>query len=231
MTEQGSDFIFVIDTNEYAGNFEREMCAYLTGQVGECGVGQEMATVFYKETKAKLGDEYFDNIAHCPDDRGCSRPATIWPNPRYANDGMGGHYLIENADQDKLCARYVKAIKEYANLDGKHKFLERVKNGENVGQGWTVAAAQREIDRAEKDIAKAEALTKVASFPAYMSVGIWFETKPTDEQIKLLKERAASFIGAYNKENEKYEYRQKKDFKIEGFRLIAFTKTSKEESI
>ena len=24
-------YIFIIDTNMYAGNFEREMCAYLTG--------------------------------------------------------------------------------------------------------------------------------------------------------------------------------------------------------
>jgi hypothetical protein len=190
-----------------------------------------MAEVFYKETKTKLGDEYFDNIAHCPDDRGCSRPATIWPNPRYANDGMGGHYLVENADQEKLCARYVKAVESYANLDGKRKFLERVKKGENVGQGWTVETAQREIDRAEKDIAKAKTLTKVACYPACMSVGIWFDTKPTAEQITLLEERAGNFIAAYNKANEKYEYRQKKDFKIEGFRLIAFTKTSKEETV
>lgn len=34
-------YSFIIDTNSYAGNFEREMCAYLTGQVGDCGVGDE----------------------------------------------------------------------------------------------------------------------------------------------------------------------------------------------
>ncbi|KKK83825.1 hypothetical protein LCGC14_2789530, partial [marine sediment metagenome] len=38
--ENKSDsWIFIIDTDSYAGNFEREMCAYITGRVGECGVG------------------------------------------------------------------------------------------------------------------------------------------------------------------------------------------------
>jgi len=27
------DYIFVIDTDSYAGNFERDMCAFLTGRV------------------------------------------------------------------------------------------------------------------------------------------------------------------------------------------------------
>jgi len=39
---------FIIDTNEYAGNFEREMCAYCTGQIGDCGVGEEEAEKFEK---------------------------------------------------------------------------------------------------------------------------------------------------------------------------------------
>jgi len=39
-------FIFVIDTDTYAGNFERPMCAYMTGRVGECGVGEEFAEMF-----------------------------------------------------------------------------------------------------------------------------------------------------------------------------------------
>ena len=32
----------VVKTNSYAGDFEREYCAYVTGQVGECEVGWEM---------------------------------------------------------------------------------------------------------------------------------------------------------------------------------------------
>ena len=28
-------FLLVIDTNSYAGNFERQLCAYVTGQIGD----------------------------------------------------------------------------------------------------------------------------------------------------------------------------------------------------
>jgi hypothetical protein len=32
-------WLFIVDTDSYAGNFERCMCAYMTGQIGECEVG------------------------------------------------------------------------------------------------------------------------------------------------------------------------------------------------
>lgn len=38
-----SKYILVADTNQYAGNFERELCAYITGQYGECSVGADIA--------------------------------------------------------------------------------------------------------------------------------------------------------------------------------------------
>lgn len=34
---------FIIDTDSYSGNFEREMCAYITGHIGDCLVGFEEA--------------------------------------------------------------------------------------------------------------------------------------------------------------------------------------------
>ncbi len=42
MQEQPNPYLFVIDTDTYAGNFEREMCAYVTGQIGECEVSRLM---------------------------------------------------------------------------------------------------------------------------------------------------------------------------------------------
>jgi hypothetical protein len=43
ISQDGERLLFVVDTDTYAGNFEREMCAYITGQVGECEVGEEIA--------------------------------------------------------------------------------------------------------------------------------------------------------------------------------------------
>ena len=68
---------FVIDTTQYAGNFEREMCAYITGAVGECGVGDAAAARFMEDypEESPLGVSGDENlIARKPDDNGCWRP-------------------------------------------------------------------------------------------------------------------------------------------------------------
>lgn len=73
-------YSFIIDTNSYSGNFEREMCAFLTGQVGECGVGDEHA----KEFKEQFPNEYAifeDIIGSESDDNGCYRPCDITETP------------------------------------------------------------------------------------------------------------------------------------------------------
>ncbi len=69
-------YLFIVDTNSYAGNFERDMCAYMTGQVGDCGVGGGCAKVYQDEET-----EEFNNVIHVPDEHGCSRPVTMWDSP------------------------------------------------------------------------------------------------------------------------------------------------------
>lgn len=72
-------YIFVINTNKYAGNFERELCAYCTGIIGECEVGQEEAKIFLIETDcAKEDNPFEDKVAQVPDDHGCTRPCSIF---------------------------------------------------------------------------------------------------------------------------------------------------------
>ena len=72
--------ILLIHTDKYAGNFEREMCGYVTGMYGECGVGEEEALVFQEDMSDKgLDPDMFDDIiAQEVDDNGCHRPASIW---------------------------------------------------------------------------------------------------------------------------------------------------------
>lgn len=63
----------IIQTNEYSGNFERELCAHCTGQTGECGVGDEFVTdeasnmFVYNEEE----DEDLEIIMSVADDHGC----------------------------------------------------------------------------------------------------------------------------------------------------------------
>lgn len=75
-------FIFLIDTKQYAGNFERELCAHVTGRVGDCGVGEELSNIFEQEVGATQFVEDLQNkISFEPDDHGCSRPASLWHTP------------------------------------------------------------------------------------------------------------------------------------------------------
>lgn len=78
-----SPFAIIVSTNDYTGNFEREFCAYVTGAYGECGVGDELAKVFHEEE----GEEnYLSDITdQVMDDRGCSRPVSIFDDGDHYN--------------------------------------------------------------------------------------------------------------------------------------------------
>ena len=90
------EFAALIDTNEYSGNFEREMVAYITAQIGECGVGQPIAELAEAELTEKQFEWFEENILHKLDDNGCSRPARIAPTPGWSNNGNGVHYHNED---------------------------------------------------------------------------------------------------------------------------------------
>jgi hypothetical protein len=70
-------WLFIVDTDSYAGNFERCMCAYMTGQIGECEVGHEYADLFKEEVK---DFDFGELVASVPDDNGCCRPTYIFPS-------------------------------------------------------------------------------------------------------------------------------------------------------
>lgn len=75
------EYELLVKTNSYAGNFERDMCAYLTGSVGDCGVGDEYIDESVYE---KLGE---DLTISKPDDRGWCRPVSVaW--------GDNNNYLV-----------------------------------------------------------------------------------------------------------------------------------------
>lgn len=70
-----SCFIFLIKTNQYAGNFEREMCAFMTGVLGDCGVGDIAAGLFSQQCP---GEDWTEKVQQVVDDHGCYRPVGVW---------------------------------------------------------------------------------------------------------------------------------------------------------
>lgn len=71
---------FIIETSDYAGNFERQLCAYLTGRVGECTVGEELARVAKRELPTEACNWFEDHAFMEPDDHGVFRPVAISQN-------------------------------------------------------------------------------------------------------------------------------------------------------
>jgi hypothetical protein len=132
-------YVFIIDTDSYSGNFEREMCAYLTGMVDNSDVGREYTELYEQET-GKDPYEVNEHILFMPGEYG-ERPCTIMPTP--------------------------------------------------------------------------------GKWPDYQSVGIFMSRKPTEEEIKILKERA-------NKFQLLEDYKKNETPKILGFRLIQMKTTEVE---
>lgn len=97
-------FVFVIDTDQYAGNFERDMCAYCTGHIGDCEVGDDYAKRYFDhETEA------FENIEQRNDNDSCRRPCSIYPTP-----GTGHHNSVAIFFYEKPTAKQVELIKRRA---------------------------------------------------------------------------------------------------------------------
>lgn len=73
--DESKSYSIVVETDSYAGNFEREMCAFMTGHIGECEVGlkeQELYLLKYDPIK-EITDE--------ADEHGCYRPVEIVCTP------------------------------------------------------------------------------------------------------------------------------------------------------
>ena len=153
-TAFAAPWVFVIDTDQYAGNFEREMCAYCTGTIGQCGVGEEIANLFEEDFELeddKYGEDnpfidYVDNWVMGED--GCGRPTSIWGGPA-----------------DNNCN----------------------------------------------------------------SVAIFFQQEPTEEHIKIMKERSSDF--AKNRPDRKDYWEGDKPMTILGFRLLKQVVTTTETTV
>jgi hypothetical protein len=107
-----SQILFVIDTNSYAGNFERELTAYCTGIVGELGNGEEEAANFKKRCADHT--EIFEDLVELKnDEHGYPWPCEIYPTPGFFNDGMGNEYPDSEWGSKKVVDAYRKEIRSY----------------------------------------------------------------------------------------------------------------------
>lgn len=171
------NFVLVIDTEEYSGNFERELTAYATGQIGDCGVGVEEADIANEQLQEAFKEEIEQIIGSFLDEHGVRRPCEIWPTPGWFNNGAGGHFREGDLGAAEEHKKHYYAS-ELAKLPGQLK-----------SWGW-----QKEASDAEIAYVKERASRLVCECPAYLSVGIAFETKPSTELIHEIVKRAQEFL-------------------------------------
>lgn len=103
-------YIFVVDTDEYAGSFERDLCTYCTGIVPQYAADyfEDIAVQFKKEYPEWV--DYFDKkIAEIVlEEEREAVPASIFPTPGYFNDGLGHVYKESEKGSDYIIENYNK---------------------------------------------------------------------------------------------------------------------------
>ena len=187
--------ILIIDTEQYAGNFERDLCAYITGQTGECGVGAEYSLNY--EDDFQFSQWWGEHIVHMPDDEEypCHRPCAIWATPGWFNNGMGSHYRDTPENEVIATEVAIEAMKAYH-----YKRVEAAKKRivnqdfETTQNGWTEEACLHVLEQYDNDMERMKTLHKA---PAYQSVAIFVNEMPPEDVWKDFIKRAHEFAQAY----------------------------------
>lgn len=103
----------IVNTNCYAGNFEREYCAFVTGALGECEVGEKQADA-YREWLGENVDLFEEDVVtQSQDDRGCWRPVAI-----YNDEGVDEEFYhsLEIGLEEPLSDDQIKVIQERSRM-------------------------------------------------------------------------------------------------------------------
>lgn len=89
-------WMFVVDTEEYSGNFERELTAFMTGIIPQReGHGDKEAAMFEKELGEEKVQEMEDLVSfevNDDDDVPEHMTCCLVSTPGMFNDGFGGHF-------------------------------------------------------------------------------------------------------------------------------------------
>jgi len=116
----GPRWSFVVDTDSYAGNFERELSSFVVGRCDEHGDHRGgLYKAMYEEDFRIHGnsgeeDPFEDLVTTRVDDHGddaiCRAPMALAPTPGYSNDGRGNVTKLKPGAKPKHAAYNSVAI-------------------------------------------------------------------------------------------------------------------------
>jgi len=79
-----TEYILRIETDRYAGNFDKDMCAYITGLIDANNCGYEMAKIFKSDNVDESISEWFDDeTIFIQDEHGAYRSVQMYGPPNY----------------------------------------------------------------------------------------------------------------------------------------------------
>lgn len=87
-------WMFAIDTEQFAGNFDREMTAYMTGISDHSGVGGNEADHFFNDIGLDPNDNspFASLFGSVRNEDGSITTCKRLPTPGWFNNGWGGHF-------------------------------------------------------------------------------------------------------------------------------------------
>lgn len=133
------NYVLLINTNSYAGNFEREMTAYCTGVIGECEVGEEEIENFNNQiaNHFNISEDFFENVLEQrPDEDGCYRPCQMEKDKYGEYNSVGINFYQKPTEKEIEIIKY--AANEFCKerhiklKDFSLKILEIYENEETI---------------------------------------------------------------------------------------------------
>ena len=214
-TKPGAKMV-VIDTENYAGNFERQMCAFVTGRIGECGVGDVIAREAAPDIR-NMG-WWKTHSVMVADEKGCSRPVSIWPTSGWFNNGMGGHFRDNPDNYAEAREQAFQAMVKY-NKHQNDVIKLRLENSDfetaTDRGGWTEEACRRTLEGNEASERRVR--DDETRHPAYLSVALFVSELPRGDVLDELKDRARKFCRDHPRMKS---WKSAKEISLTGFRLF-----------
>lgn len=186
-----ASYLLVIDTDQYAGNFERQLTGFCTGQHDGTHGDLEAKDFDDYVEDADLDNGWEHKIITNPDDNGYDRVCSIFPTPGRFNNGMGHHYSegdplgpIQTALYESNKSYYEPLIREMKRRLEEQDF--------NIRLGWTEDKVREALAGYEEKIEDSKT-APIGRYPAYESVVIFLNQPPTKEDMALFRTRLDDF--------------------------------------
>lgn len=186
MSSDAAAHRIVVDTNAYAGNFERELCAYATGQLDETRRGERVLTS--DQQPPVHSDWWAEHVVQEATAHDTLSPVEIAITPGWINNGHGGCYLDLPENHEPARAAAKEAAKAF-HAPAIEKARRQLASGV-YEQNWDEAGCRRTIEAAENSIATAGD----RFYPAYLSVAIAVDETPPKDVLEEFRDRVETFF-------------------------------------